>query len=105
MLLVAGGTKLVARAILNGLAPTPGGKRLLTEEKFSSGVPSEFELHQTPFNHSAALARAFDGVREMFLIPRIDHDLITKQRALIVAGKQAGLEEITLLSLIGADSR
>jgi uncharacterized protein YbjT (DUF2867 family) len=105
MLLVAGGTKLVARAILKGLAQAPGGKRLLTEESFSVGVPSEFELHQTHFNDSAGLARALDGVREMFLIPRIDQDLIAKQRALIVAGKQAGVQEITLLSLTGADSR
>ena len=105
MLLVAGRTGLVARPIINGLAQTLGRKRLLTEDTVSSAIPSQFEVHQASFSDNTALARPLEGVREMFLIPRIDQDLIAKQRALIVAAKQAGVQEITLLSLIGADSR
>jgi NAD(P)H dehydrogenase (quinone) len=105
MLLVAGGTGLVARPIIGGLAQTPGGKRLLTEDALTRSIPTQFEVHQASFYDKPALARALDGVREMFLIPRIDQDLIAKQRALIVAAILAGVKEITLLSLIGADSR
>jgi uncharacterized protein YbjT (DUF2867 family) len=106
MLLVAGGAGLVACPIIGGLAQTPDGKRVLTEDALSrSIIPAQFEVHQAPFTDTAAVMRALDGVRELLLIPRIDQDLITKQRALIGAAKRAGVRKITLLSLIGADSR
>ena len=105
MLLVAGGTGLVARPIIDGLAQTPGQKRLLTEERLSGSIPSDFEVFQSSLSETPNVVRALDGVREMFLIPRIDQDLIAKQRALISAAKLTGVREITLLSLIGANSR
>lgn len=105
LLLVAGGTGLVARPIINGLTQTSGHKRLLTEDPRSGSIAGEFEVHHTSFGDTPNVVRALDGVREMFLIPRIDQDLIPKQRALIDAATHAGVKEITLLSLIGADSR
>lgn len=105
MLLVAGGTGLVARPIIDGLVQTPGQKRLLTEERLSGSIPSDFEVFQSLLSETPNVVRALDGVREMFLIPRIDQDLIAKQRALIDAAKLTGVREITLLSLIGANSR
>lgn len=102
MLLLACGTGLVGRPIIDCCARLPGSKRLLTRVPVVGAIPAEFEVHLNLASDAAAIERAFQGVEVAILIPKIEGNLIESHRALLACAKRSGVERIVLLSLVGA---
>jgi uncharacterized protein YbjT (DUF2867 family) len=93
----------VAQPVLEGLKAVPEEKRWLVEGPVASGRPLGFDIRVAPFNDIAAVQRALHEVRTVFLVPKIQPEIISKHALLITAAQQAGVERIILVSLIGAD--
>jgi uncharacterized protein YbjT (DUF2867 family) len=103
MILIASGAGVVACPIIGGIATAREAKRLLIEEAAPEGkFPAQYEIHRAAFSDAQAVGKALNGVRELVLIPKIEPNLIAKQHNLIEQAKHAGVEEVALVSMIGA---
>ncbi|MGW5384898.1 NAD(P)H-binding protein [Nocardia sp. NPDC003963] len=96
MILVTGATGNIGRALLRklgepGIAPV----RAFTRDTAAARLPAGVEAVEGDLGDAAALTRALDGVRSMFLLSRLGPDA-----EILGAARRAGVEHVVLVSSI-----
>jgi uncharacterized protein YbjT (DUF2867 family) len=104
MLVLTAGSGRVVQAIARELSALPGPKRFLPAGSARGGLPG-FETVPGGAAEPAARGRALEGARELVVLPTFDPRAADAQAALVRGAAKAGVRQVHLGSLIGADAR
>ncbi len=96
MILVTGATGNIGRSLLDELHAVGAGPiRALTRDIAGTVFPPGVEAVEGDLAESASLKVALDGMRSMFLLPRLGNDA-----EILDAARRAGVEHVVLVSSI-----
>jgi NAD(P)H dehydrogenase (quinone) len=105
MLIVAAEAGRVARAIAATLADLPGPKRFALVGAAEDSPPGGYERSPRMLDEPGGRLKALAGVRDVVLLPALDHRSIEVEVSVASLARQAGVERVHCVSLVGANPK